>query len=197
LTYTQRSGPSQNNRYQRTLYALGAINAGLLDGDQTVWVGNVYWDRSGAEKRPLVFIEELDLTQVNEIDEWVRDVIYAVEHNEPAAQDIPAAVCEQICEWFTLCRGGVLPDSDNPALIEDETTLNAVAMYVEGRNMATEGDKLKKAASAQLVGANGLANINGTNFQVRWTQIAGRDGYFVKPSEPTMRIDVRKARTPK
>jgi hypothetical protein len=56
-----------------------------------VWVGNIYFDRSGKEPKPMVFIEEMDPMLTDEIDSWVQDVIYAVKNNEDASRDIPAA----------------------------------------------------------------------------------------------------------
>ena len=87
FAWIEREGASQNHRYQRHLYALGCIQAGMFDNDKPVYVGNVYFDRSGKDTRVIVKIEELDVTLTDEIDSWVQDVIYAVKHNEDASRD--------------------------------------------------------------------------------------------------------------
>lgn len=186
--WIKREGTSQQHKYQRHLYALGLIQDGTLDSSKPVLVGNVYFDRSGKEPEPLVMVEEMDPTLTDEIDSWVTDVIYAVTNNEDASRDIPAAVCEKICSHFTACRGS-LEMHDGGELIEDKETVAAINMYVEGRDMAKEADKMKREAQSRLVGINGTDG----NYQVRWVEVAPsvvqsfeKDGY--------MRLDIRKVR---
>lgn len=190
LSWQKRTGSSQNERYQRHTYALACVQAGLLDGDKTVYVANVYWDRSGDEKRPLVLIEEFDHNLTSEVDEWVQDVIYAVQHDEDAAKDIPAERCAQLCEWFTHCRGGVLPDSDDPVLIEDDELRQAMRMYDEARAAEKQAKADKAAASARLAGVNGSDG----EFQVRWTEVAPSTGYSVGPRDGYMKINITRVK---
>jgi hypothetical protein len=188
LTWARRNGISRN--HQRHLYALGAIQAGLLDESKPVYVGNVYLDRSGKEGL-YVSVAEFDPSLTAEVDSWVEDVIYAVQHDQPAAQDIPAAVCEKVCEFYTACRGGVMEDTHDPDYLGDnEEAAAAIRMYVEGRDMEAEAKRLKKAAQVRLIGLNGT---DGT-YQVRWTEVPGsevpgfhREGYS--------RLDIRKLKT--
>lgn len=184
----KRFGVSLNHRYQRHTYALGAVQAGLLDDSKPIYVGNVYLDRSGEVPEPLVIIDEFDYALTDEIDQWITDVIYAVAHNEDASRDIAAPVCEKICEFFTACRGA-LPDTDDPTLITDEETKQAIALYVEGRDMKASGDRMMNQAKVALNGINGTDG----QWQVRWTQTNGTDvpGYY---REGGMRLDVRKRR---
>jgi hypothetical protein len=98
------------------------------------------------------------------------------------------AVCEKICEFFTACRGS-LPDSHDPALIEDPDLISAVEMYVEGGELEKTAKRLKDEAKAMLVGVNGSTKTH----QVRWTEVGPsevkasyRDGYT--------KIDIRKVR---
>lgn len=186
--WVKREGTSQQHKYQRHLYALGLIQSGTLDVSKPVLVGNVYFDRSGKEPEPLVLVEEMDPTLTDEIDAWVTDVIYAVRNGEDASRDIPAAVCEKICSHFTACRGA-LEVHDGGEIIEDKDTLAAISMYVEGRDLAKEADKMKREAQSRLVGINGTDG----QYQVRWVEVAPttvqsfeKDGY--------MRLDVRKVR---
>jgi len=188
FSWIKRNGTSQQHKYQRHLYALGCIKAGIFDPEKPIWVGNVYFDRSGKEQTPLVTIEEIDYTLTDEINSWITDVIYAVENKEDASRDIASAVCEKICSYFTACRGG-LEVHEGGEIITDEETLTALEMYVEARETVKEAEQQKKEASARLYGINGS---NGTH-QVRWVEVSPttvnsfqKDGY--------MRLDVRKVR---
>lgn len=187
LSDPKRHGPSLNNRYQRHTYALGAIQSGLVPDGTQVLVGNLYLDRSGGETACYVQVEEFDDLLTNEIDEWIGDVTYARLHNEDAMRDVPAPVCERICEYFTVCRGNLPVDESEP--IRDAELRNAIRMYVEGREMKNQGERYMKDAKAML------ADINGTDgeWQVRWTEIGEsyingftRSGY--------MKMDVVKAK---
>jgi hypothetical protein len=190
-TWVKNQPVSQNHEYQRHLYALGAVQAGLLIDDETLMVGNVYLDRSGKEKRPLVKIAPYNPLLIAEIDEWVQDVIYGIQHGpDTAAQDIPAERCPSLCEWASLCRGGVLPDSHEPVLITDPDAFAAVEMYVKARDMEAEAKRLSNTAKAMLVGINGLAG----EYQIRWTEVAASEGYTTGPRDPYMKINVRKVK---
>lgn len=191
FSWVRREGTSLNHRYQRHTYALGAIQEGLLDDSKPVLVGNLYIDRSGKEPEPLLIIEEFDPTLTDEIDSWIQDVIYAVKQNEDASRDIPAAVCEKICEYFTVCRGG-LETHEGGVVIEDHDTRAAIRMYVEGRDMAKEGEALKRAASNMLVGINGSDG----EWQVRWVSVAPTTVQAFD-KQGFDRLDVRKVRAAK
>lgn len=186
--WVKRNGTSLNHKYQRHAYALGAMQEGLLDPTKTVYVGNMYVDRSGKEKKPYFIIEEYDDSLTAEIDLWIEDVIYAVETGSDASRDIPAAVCEKICPFFTACRGG-LEVHDGGELIEDPTLLSAVDMYVQARAMEKEAAAMKDAAATQLSGVNGTTGT----WQIRWVDVAPtRVEAFEKRGYT--RLDVRKAR---
>ena len=182
-----RFGVSQNHRFQRHLYALGAIEAGLLDDTKTVYVGNIYVDRSGQESEPLVLVDEMDPLLTEEIDRWVSDVIYAVQHDEDASRDIAAPVCESICEFYSVCRGD-LPVSEND-FIDTPDIRDAVTMYVEGRDMEARAKKMKDQSKAVLTGLNGIA----AGFQIRTTEIPESEvpGFTRRASK---RLDVREVR---
>jgi hypothetical protein len=186
--WTIRNGPSASHKYQRHLYALGLIDAGILDGSKPVLVGNVYYDRSGKKKAPLLYVDEIDHGLTPIIDSWVRDVIYAVKNGEDSARDVAAAVCQQICEFFTVCRGS-LPTSDIPELITDEYLLSAIDMYVDGRNMEKKGSDMKKEASTILSDVNGSSGRH----QVRWVKV---NSSFIQGYEraASSRLDVREVK---
>jgi hypothetical protein len=164
LIKTRREGASRQWRYQRHAYVMGAVAAGLLDGDKPLYIGNIVLDRSGADEHPFVIIEEVDPTLDDEINAWVDDVIYARLHNQDAEREIAPAVCERICEFFTVCRGS-LPVSDEVEVFTDPSTLLSIEMYVEGREIKNDGVALMDAGKVDLLGLNGI----GAGHQVRTT----------------------------
>jgi hypothetical protein len=193
FSWVKREGSSLNDKYQRHTYVLGAIAAGLLDEDQPIYVGNLYIDRSGKEKRPYLELVEFDPTLTIEIDSWIGDVIYAVRNDEDAMRDIPSPICEQICEFFTACRGN-LPVEEGGEIIEDAERLAAIKMFVDGRALAKEGDQMKKEAGAILADTDGIATIEGDRWQVRntWVNPTMIEGY---ERAGFNRLDIRKMRT--
>jgi hypothetical protein len=188
--WIKREGTSQNHKYQRHLYAMGAIAAGHVEDNGTLLVGNLYIDRSGKEKEPLLLAEPFDPTLTDQIDSWIGDVIYAVKQGEDASRDIPAPVCEKICEFYTVCRGN-LPVEDGGEQIEDDMRINAVRMFEDGRQMAKLGEQMKKEAGAILIDTNGIAVVDGVRWQVRNTYVnPTRVEAFEKKG--FNRLDVRK-----
>ena len=194
--YIRRAGPSENHIFQRHTYALAAIQAGLLDETKTIYVANLYIDRSGKEATPLLKIEEYDPTLTDVIDNWIDDVMYAVKNDEDASRDIVAPVCEKICSYYSVCRGGFLPVLDGQEIFEDAERVEAMAMYIEGREMAKRGETLRKEGSEILHGMNGVAKVGDDLYQIRWTEVQSttveayeRAGY--------LKADVRKVKAPK
>ena len=189
FAWVKREGTSQQHKYQRHLYALGCLQAGIFDESKPVYVGNIYFDRSGKQPEPLAIVEEMDPMLTDEIDSWVGDVIYAVKHGEDASRDIPAAVCERICSHFTACRGA-LEINEGGELITDSELLAAVDMYTEARNMEKTAKQMKDEASSRLVGVNGSTGA----WQVRWVEVQpSRVEAFDK--QGYSRLDIRKARS--
>ena len=186
--WVRRTGTSQNHKMQRHAYALGAIQAGLLDDSEDVYVGNLYIDRSGKEHEPLFIIEQYDPMLTAEIDSWIDDVMYAVKTGEDASRDIPAPICERICNHFTVCRGG-LPVADGQEFIDAPELVEALHMYIEARDTAKEAEAQKKAAQRILDGVNGTDG----EWQVRWVRI---NATSVAASERPAydRMDVRKVK---
>lgn len=182
-----RYGTSLNHKMQRFLYALGAVDAGILDPDRPILIGNVYLDRSGKNPDPYVLVEEFDPTFIDEVEAWVEDVIYAVRHGEDGEREIAPAVCERICEFYSVCRGS-LPSSESEP-ITDNNLIQAIDMYVEGRNMEKQAKAMKSEAAALLDGINGSDG----RFQVRWVETPASEvpGFTRAASR---RIDVRAVR---
>jgi len=188
LEWVRRQGSSLSHKYQRHIYALGCIQAGILDKDKPVYVGNIYFDRSGKDNNPVVEVEEIDWTLTDQIDSWIQDVVYAVKNFEDSSRDVPAAVCERICEFFTVCRGG-LDSHDGGDQIDDPELVSAVAMYVEAREIAKKADQMKSEAQAKLLGVNGATD----EYQVRWVDVAPTTVESFEKRGYT-RMDIRKLR---
>lgn len=187
FSWVKREGASQNHKFQRATYALGACQGAILDSGRPVYVGNAYFDRSGKEQKPHVAIEELNWSIIDEVSAWIDDVIYAVKHNEDAQRDIAAPVCERICEFYTVCRGD-LP-SDDAVVIRHPDLVGAIDMYVDGRNMKKEGDRMMTEAKPLLAGLNGSDG----RYQVRTTHVpASEIAGFTRSSYD--KIDVVKVR---
>lgn len=186
--WVKRNGTSLNHKYQRHTYALGAIQEGLLDPSRNLYVGNVYIDRSGKEPEPFFIIERFDESLTDEIDQWIQDVIYAVKNGEDASRDIPAAVCEKICPFFTACRGA-LEVHEGGEFIDNPELVTAIDMYVEARDLEKRAKQMKDEASFILGGVNGTTGT----WQVRWVEVAPT---MVEAFEKRgyRRLDIRKTR---
>ena len=162
--WVRRNGVSDAHQYQRWLYALGCIQAGILKAEG-LKVGNLYFDRSGKESAVL-HIDDFDMGLEDEIDRWISDVTYAVTNNEDASRDIAPSICAQICEFYSVCRGN-LPVHDGQDFTEDESIVSAIDMMVEAKEAEAKAKRLKAAARPMLTGFNGTDG----RYQVRWVEI--------------------------
>jgi hypothetical protein len=163
----REDGVSESHAYQRHLYALGCIQEGVFDTSKPVYVGNLYFDRSGKEQVPMLKIVEFTHDLSDEIDQWVTDVQYAVMNDEDAKRDVAPSVCAQICEFFSVCRGN-LPVHEGQEFTEDPTLKQAMRLAVEASKMEKEAKAMKARAKSTLKGFNGTDGV----FQVRWTEIS-------------------------
>jgi hypothetical protein len=163
LGVIRRTGPSDQQRFQVHCYAKSLVDAGLLPPDAWVWIA--YFDRSGKEAKPYVWAERFSMDVVREADEWLSDVIYAVENDEFASRDKPRSWCEVCCPFYTGCRG---TDTDVTGLIEEEAQLAAIALYDDARQREKQARIDKAAAKSMLAGVTG----NTPEFTVRWVNKA-------------------------
>lgn len=188
LAKARRNPWSLNYDYQTWGYVLAGIQSGLLDKDRPAWQGLIYVDRSGEEDTPFCVVKQWLPTKEAEIVAWIDDVIYAHLHGEDAARDIPAAVCEQICELYTACRGA-LEDTRSQGVYDDPYVVDAVRDYVQAGREMRDAINLRDDARKRLVGVEGISD----GYQVRWTHVEPTTvDAFTKAGHD--RIDVRKAR---
>lgn len=165
LEIVKRIGMTQQQRYQLMGYADAAIDEGLLDPTKPIWIQDIYFDRSGATDECYAIGFWYNKDDLQEIDDWVGDVIYAAAHGEDGSRDMPREFCWKYCEYATICRGN---DTDVEGLITDPEMKAAVDMYREGHDLVLEGDKLKKQAKLSIPA--GLAGSTGRN-NIRWIHV--------------------------
>jgi hypothetical protein len=189
LDAIQRQGVNQQQRWQKHGYAKGMIDLGYLDASQPIWLGNVFFDRSGSTDHCFAIGEWYDPAVIDDINEWVNDVTYAVINNEDAPRDKERDFCMEWCEYASVCRG---TDTDVQGLITDDEYVTAVRMYVEGRDLESEGKRLKDSAKKVINNRSGSTG----EYLVRCTWI---NPTFIEGFERagSYRIDVRKPAAPK
>lgn len=162
----KREGVSRNHRFQTYAGALAALQRGVLDSSRPVHLYWVYLDRSGNDSDPWVEHEVYDDTVIDEVNQWISNVIYARTNDEDGMREIPASICADICEHFGNCRGGALPMGDSQ-LFTDEEVLASVEMHLEGQQLEKDGKALKREARKTLEGLNGSTG----QYQIRTTYI--------------------------
>jgi len=188
LRIIQRTGPSQQQQFQRHCYAKAAYQAGLFHDTvalEDVQVGNVWFDRSAEEHEPYVQMERYDERVVQAATEWLDDVVYAFRHGEEARKEPPIAMCAKTCGFFLDCRAG---RGGPQGLLDDTETLAAVDMYQEALTLEREARKLKNQAKIALNGVEGSTG----HYTVQWTKVNGGPVSYFR--EPYLRLDVRKLR---
>lgn len=176
LAYIRRNHSPDHHRYQRHLYGLGAIQTGLVTAEGLI-VRNIYVDRSGKDDTPHVEQEPFDMAVVAEAEEWLRDVLYAVEHDELAYKDKHVSWCRQWCQFATACRGMDLPTSrfTDPEVVQAALTFDEINdTYRDAKRVR---DHAKKILNENEV--NGIAG----DIHIRRTWVNGaadgsRKGYW-------------------
>jgi hypothetical protein len=188
LEKVRRSGPSQQQQFQRHMYAKAAYLAGMFAPEVTldqVSVSNVWFDRAGDEPEPYVHAEPYDERVVEAATQWLDDVVYAYQHGEEARKEPPIAMCAKTCGFYLECRAG---RGGPQGLIEDLDTLTAIQMHQEALALEREARRLKDQAKAALQGVEGSTGA----FTVRWTKVNG--GHVEYDRAAYMKLDIRPIR---
>lgn len=181
LGVVRRTGPTDQQRFQRALYYKALIDAGLVEPDG--WVHNVYIDRSGADSTPVVWSAPYDPREVEEAIEWLSDVIYAVQMGEEASRDKPREWCYACCPFAPACRGE--DDSDVEGLIEDPFILEAIEVYNAAKDAIKLAEKDKKSAASVLADVSGRT----PSHIVRWVDVGPSDVAYTRSGY--RRLDVK------
>ena len=151
-------------QYQRHLYCLGAIQAGLLE-EEGALVANVFIDRTAETEMPHVDVQPFSWDVVREAAEWLEDAIYAVRHHEEASKDPGIEFCSGWCGYYLSCRA--LDRKIEGGLIEDEEKLAAAKLYVEALADEKEAATRKAQAKRALMGVEGSTGEHA----VKWIHV--------------------------
>jgi hypothetical protein len=182
LLLVRRSGASEKERFQRHLYYLGAVQAGLVPHEGIV--RNIWMSRAGDTEEMVVEQEPFDMAVVHEADEWLGGVLYAAKHGEEAPRDIHAARCREICPFYTDCRGG----RDEDIVVTDPYLVEAGHIYANYHRLSQENDLIAQGAREALIPLQG--------HDPRY-EIPVEDGVLgwvrVNTDPPTYRLELRKA----
>lgn len=188
LLVPQRTGPSQQQQFQRHLYALGAYMANYFEKGLTleeVQVANVWIDRSGRERRVYVHMEPYSPEVVIQAGFWLDDLVYSFLQNEPARKEPPREVCAKVCGHFQDCRAR---DTDVQGLLTDDAVLAAVDLRLEAAALTREADAMKREAESYLAGVTGSTG----KYAIRWTHVNG--GPVSYERKPYDRLDIKPLR---
>lgn len=166
LNLARRMGADQQKQFQRHGYGAGAWDAGFFGdlGLKDVRVGNVWLDRSGVESSVHVQLEPFDFQVLFEATHWLEEVIEHYIAGTEAQKEPPREVCASTCGFFSVCRA---LDTDVTGLLEGRETIEAVQLYLDGKKMASEGEKFKREAKAALDGVSGSTGQH----TVRWVSV--------------------------
>lgn len=174
LDYRRRVGPETSHLLQAHLYALGLVQAEILKPYPIVRI--CYIDRSGHHKEPYVYQQRFDDAIIEQANDWISDVIYAVQHGEEASKDWPREMCRSYCPYYSACRTDEL---DGEALKGE--IAQAARVYMESHELEKENKRIKDQAKDILAEANGFTE---DGIAVRWITVNSDKGSYD-------RIDVR------
>jgi hypothetical protein len=189
LGVVRRTGPSDQERFQRALYAKSLIEQGEMD--ENCWLHNVYLDRSGGDPKPVVWSSKFSWAEVEEAIEWIDSVLYAIQMGEEAERDPSREWCWACCPFAPQCRG--MDDSDIEGKIEDPFVLEAVKVYVEAAAEIKLLEKDKRSAASVLGSLDGGVT---DSHKFRWIDVNSTDvPAFTRAGY--RRLDIRPLRLPK
>jgi hypothetical protein len=185
LEMARRTGADQQKQFQRHAYGKGAWLKGFFGETplEEVRVGNVWLDRSGATSSVHVQIEPFSDEVLASAAQWLDEVVEAYVTGQTAMKEPPREVCAATCGFFGDCRA---MDTDAAGLLEGTETIEAVQMYLDGKELAKQGESFKKQAKAVLAGKEGSTG----DHIVRWV---GVDPVFIEGYERRgyTRLDIR------
>lgn len=185
LSIVTRTGPNQQQQFQRHLYAKGAYHAGLFHDDVAladVRVANVWFDRAADDRYAHVHMEPYSESMVTAATFWLDDVVYAYLNGQEARKEPAREVCEKWCGFYRDCR---MLDTDVEGYLSDPEVVTAVDLMVEARELESKARKLKDTAKAALTGVTGSTG----KYAVRWIHVNGGPVSYTRDSYE--RLDVK------
>lgn len=183
LALLENGDLDRGNAYQVIIYREALIQMGVLREGAKAYLA--YVDRSGRDEIPVVR-EVTDVT-LEEIDEWLSDVEYAVLADDEAPRDRPYNQCELVCPFFYACRGK--DEHQDGGLIEEPELVFAAEEYRRALDMEGEAKRIKEDARQVLLGVRGSTG----KVTVSWSHVNGGivESFERKPSD---RISVRRVK---
>lgn len=169
LEVVRRTGPSQQQQFQRHTYAYGAWLGKMFNQDvalEDVQVANIWMDRACDDKELHVDMEPFSMDMVEQATQWLDEVVYAFTHKQEARKEPPREMCAKICGFYRDCR---MLDTDVEGLLTDDTVLASIEMYQEGKELESMGKRLKDQSKGNLDHINGSTG----EFTVRWVHVGG------------------------
>lgn len=170
----------------------------VLDPSKPIWITDVYFDRSGAQDEAYSFGWFYDPAVLNEIDDWIHDLKYAVVNNTEALKEKSREWCWSYCEYATLCRGN---DTDAEGLIEDPEILAAISTYQDAAEREREAKKEKEVAKLhiplEVKGSTGTHNARWVWRNPTEVKAGTRAGYWMLDVRPIPGPKKPRAKKPK
>lgn len=167
LAGPERTGPSQQQQFQRHCYAKACWEKGMFIDTplEQVRVANAWLDRAADDRYAHVHMEPYSEEVVQHATWWLDEVVYNFRHDIVARKEPPRDMCFAVCGFAADCRGGDIPDEQG--LITDPALVAAIGMYRDGAAHVKAGERLKDQAKAALDGIHGSTG----EYTVSWTKI--------------------------
>lgn len=170
-----REGPSLDNLIQVSVYALGLVQAGVLEVGCTAHL--IYVDRSGNEQT-LVEVELAWETILDFVDKAVARTSDVIDAQEMIDQGLLAAAhhlrdktptfCyskKVLCPFRDACWKG--SEWSPPEVIEDEDVLRDIALFIAARDEQNAVTKARQEYRARL---DGVSGITPDGWSVTWSE---------------------------
>jgi hypothetical protein len=164
LATIRREGPSLENMIQTAVYALGAVQMGLLTEGALAYL--VYYDRAGADAKLIAIPVQWDALMkfIDVLEDRLMDVVaaqLALDEGNGALRwglrDKPPSWCfseKVLCPFRMACWRG--SDWTPSGAIEHDDEIDAVRRYVEARDEAKDVASRSKVARDDLIGIEGV-----------------------------------------